>query len=74
LLTDDLPLQLLELARNARLGKPAQKTTWRQLQNCLLCLSRTWPMGHNAAGQHLEQCLHCGQRYVVLGKRPADKG
>jgi hypothetical protein len=71
MLIDDLPLDLLQLERGTRLGKPAQKVNWRQLKNCLFCQTRTWPMGRNAAGQRLEQCLHCGQRYVVL-RMPRD--
>jgi hypothetical protein len=67
MLTDDLPLDLQELARDARVGEPEQRASWRQLKNCLHCQSRTWPIGRNAAGQRREQCLHCGQRYVVLG-------
>jgi DNA-directed RNA polymerase subunit RPC12/RpoP len=68
MLTDDLPLDLLQQARDARVGEPEQKVSWRKLKNCLHCQSRTWPMERHADSQRREQCLHCGQRYLVKGQ------
>lgn len=74
MLTDQLPpLDALKERRDARLGEPEQRVNWRQLDNCLHCQTRTWPMGRNSAGQRREQCLHCGQRYVVTGIPPDDE-
>lgn len=71
LLTDQL-LDVPLLARDSRLAVPVLTVkAWQLAGDCRECGTRTWPMGRDAHGHRREQCLHCGQRYCVIGAERA---
>ena len=65
----DLPLlRFARLARDARIDMPAETVgDWQMLKRCLHCDTQTWPIARDENGKRRQQCLCCGQRYM-LGK------
>jgi hypothetical protein len=52
--------------RNARRERPVQVVPeGEDLAECQHCGRRTWPIGRDAAGRRIDQCLYCLQRYDV---------
>lgn len=65
----DLPL----LPRDSRLNEAVLRVRASDPHGtCGECRTHTWPMGRDLRGQRREQCLHCGQRYIVMGEDQDD--